>query len=762
MEAIEIYVSSASAKVVHAPEITKGTVGLPVRFTFDEAWKGLGKTAVFSAGGVTKDRVGIVSETTVPPEVLAQVGAILEIGVYGTDTTGECVIPSRMATVDHIHDGADPTGDESINPELPLWQQALAQFEQTNQILDDVKEAAQEARSVAAELEQARENGEFTGQQGPQGPQGLQGEPGVVNIDDAGVSRDSAWSSEKVDEELNLRGGGRFGKYDAKTPGWKRILNIIRATSGTLNVGLVQPSLGYSMVQYAMLDIGGCVQFHNDKNAPTALPVIRQRLNHTYGEDNAIADPAKQAKITKVRIAYPKKDATYPIPDSKGVYKSPANPINCYVDVYLDFDPEWKNNGYDVTRSFIYNFSGVTDSHNCTAITEEVDATDIGMYGEELEFYEYELKEDAELDAEFNEVTASQVTAKSAKAEKLTTGEFEALTANATEQRVEVLYVVDGAGKVKGIITPEQVALQPTIDFNVGTRGMRTYSSSTPNMDSSGTAISNNFALGWGCAANASATFAACVKAIANMWGSAALGGYTKAEYAYMLAAGKYNSKPGSSALFAVGNGTAEGSRSNALEVLANGNVVHQSEISSSNGADYAEFFEWLDGNLENEDRVGLAVCLEGDKIRLAQSGDDVLGIISGTAAVLGDSAEMHWKGKYLTDEYGRMLHDMVEEFEEVEDPETKEVKTVSVGFFPHPRLNPDYDPETAYVPREERPEWDKVGLMGKLYTRDDGTCIAGGYGCVGTDGVLTRSDTPTNIRVMKRTGDNIVLVLMK
>jgi len=32
--------------------------------------------------------------------------------------------------------------------------------------------------------------------------------------------------------------------------------------------------------------------------------------------------------------------------------------------------------------------------------------------------------------------------------------------------------------------------------------------------------------------------------------------------------------------------------------------------------------------------------------------------------------------------------------------------------------LNPDYDPNLQYIPREDRTEWDTVGLMGKLRIR--------------------------------------------
>ena len=222
---------------------------------------------------------------------------------------------------------------------------------------------------------------------------------------------------------------------------------------------------------------------------------------------------------------------------------------------------------------------------------------------------------------------------------------------------------------------------------------------------------------------------------------------------------GKYNAQR-TDAMLVVGNGTSA-TRNNALVVKTDGNVLADGAF-TPNGADYAEFFEWQDGNPSAEDRIGLLVALTGEKIRLAMPGDDVLGIVSGTAAVLGDSAAMHWKYKYMTDEYGRVLYDMVEEFMEYIDPDTNETIPISTGFMPQPRLNPDFDPESTYIPRDERKEWDQIGMMGKLYTRDDGSCSAGDYGCPGENGVLTKSDTPTNIRVMKRTSDNIVLVLLK
>ncbi|MDE4176349.1 peptidase G2 autoproteolytic cleavage domain-containing protein [Phaeobacter sp. PT47_59] len=70
-------------------------------------------------------------------------------------------------------------------------------------------------------------------------------------------------------------------------------------------------------------------------------------------------------------------------------------------------------------------------------------------------------------------------------------------------------------------------------------------------------------------------------------------------------------------------------------------------------GADYAEFFEWLDGNPAGEDRRGLSVVLVGNKIRPAQQGEDPFGVVSATPSVVGDTDNDQWRGKYLRDDFG-------------------------------------------------------------------------------------------------------------
>lgn len=209
---------------------------------------------------------------------------------------------------------------------------------------------------------------------------------------------------------------------------------------------------------------------------------------------------------------------------------------------------------------------------------------------------------------------------------------------------------------------------------------------------------------------------------------------------------GAYNGYSFSEPYLSLGNGT-ESARANAFRAAAAG--VYSSGSYHSSGADYAEYFEWLDGNLDGEDRRGRFVKLDGEKILLAESiDDDILGIVSGNPSVVGDSYEDQWQGQYLTDIYGELL---TEDYTD-EDGTTRKVWV----------LNPDYNPDKPYVPRSERQEWSAVGMMGKLIVIDDGTCSPNDY-CVPTiGGIATKSDGRAGYRVLSRIDDTHIKVLIK
>lgn len=224
---------------------------------------------------------------------------------------------------------------------------------------------------------------------------------------------------------------------------------------------------------------------------------------------------------------------------------------------------------------------------------------------------------------------------------------------------------------------------------------------------------------------------------------------------------GKYNISDTKS-LIIVGNGSKDTTRSNAYKLDANGNGWFEGTVAST-GADYAEYFEWLDGNPDGEDRIGRVVTLEGEKIRYANSDDNyILGIISGTALILGDNPGDEWKDKFLKDEYGRFLTETVEDFIEYYDYETGENVVESTGFVTRKVLNPAFNPDDEYITRKERNEWEIVGMMGKLHVIDDGTCVPNGYAKVSHDGIVTHSDKITTMRVMERINDHIILILKK
>lgn len=124
----KIKFTGATAIASNHEALTVGAVGLVVRFEFNSAWDGLNKIAVFHCGGVTKDVLGSSFPANICPipwECLQEEGETLYCGVYGTDSNGKIIIPSKMARLGTVHPAADPTGDESLDPTLPVWQQAL-------------------------------------------------------------------------------------------------------------------------------------------------------------------------------------------------------------------------------------------------------------------------------------------------------------------------------------------------------------------------------------------------------------------------------------------------------------------------------------------------------------------------------------------------------------------------------------------------------------------------------------------------------------
>lgn len=224
------------------------------------------------------------------------------------------------------------------------------------------------------------------------------------------------------------------------------------------------------------------------------------------------------------------------------------------------------------------------------------------------------------------------------------------------------------------------------------------------------------------------------------------------------LVMGQYNNGEQLDGALIVGGGTWDEDRSNCFRVTGTG--VYASGSYHSSGADYAELFEWADGNPGGEDRIGRFVTLDGDKMRLAQPGDPfVLGVVSGFPSVVGDAFDDQWQGMYQCDVYGRPIWEEAE-IQEGTGTASEAGAAGRTRTVRRRKLNPDYDPEQAYIPRSKRPEWGCVGLMGKLTVIDDGNCQVNGWCAPGAGGIAVHSEERTDFRVIHRIDATHVRVL--
>ena len=173
-------------------KLTSGSVGIPVQFRFSEDWDGLSKVAVFRSGTVKVDVALTESACTVPPEVLAEPGEDLTIGVYGTDGTGNVVIPTVYAFAGGVVRGTAPSGIEPTPQTQPLIDQLVA--------------AAGEALSIAQGVRSDADSGMFNGAKGDKGDKGDPGASGPAGSDGA----DGADGYSPTVDVLTIPGGTRI------------------------------------------------------------------------------------------------------------------------------------------------------------------------------------------------------------------------------------------------------------------------------------------------------------------------------------------------------------------------------------------------------------------------------------------------------------------------------------------------------------------------------------------------------------------------
>ncbi|MDU3707043.1 peptidase G2 [Staphylococcus lugdunensis] len=139
----------------------------------------------------------------------------------------------------------------------------------------------------------------------------------------------------------------------------------------------------------------------------------------------------------------------------------------------------------------------------------------------------------------------------------------------------------------------------------------------------------------------------------------------------------------------------------------------------TQNSADIAELYESQSGQAIE---LGTIVTLDNGKIRKAQPNERILGVISGTAALVANDKSYHHKDRYLVNEYGVTVTKRVQrEFVDDEGNVTHEWRD-------EPVENPDYNPDLPYVSRSDRPEWNAVGLIGQIYTNVEKDVVANDF----------------------------------
>ncbi|WP_307893955.1 peptidase G2 autoproteolytic cleavage domain-containing protein [Bacillus swezeyi] len=169
-----------------------------------------------------------------------------------------------------------------------------------------------------------------------------------------------------------------------------------------------------------------------------------------------------------------------------------------------------------------------------------------------------------------------------------------------------------------------------------------------------------------------------------------------------------------------------------------NGTIKASGSITGSQTfTDYGEYFESITGE---KIPTGTLVALEGDKIRPAEKGDHLLGVISETAGVILGEASFHWSGRYVKNEFGGYVY-------ELQKGSDGEIAMV-------PKEHPDYRPEQEYKSRKDREEWNVVGLVGQVYVKCDEKVKAGDF-IEADGGIATKTDQPGQCwQVMKITSE--------
>ena len=217
--------------------------------------------------------------------------------------------------------------------------------------------------------------------------------------------------------------------------------------------------------------------------------------------------------------------------------------------------------------------------------------------------------------------------------------------------------------------------------------------------------------------AEGNSTTASLQAAHAEGYGTTASGyaahaeGYsTKASSENQHVQGKYNIEDTANTYaHIVGNGTSDTTRSNAHTLDWNGNAWFAGKVTSEN-ANYAEVGQWVDGNTNDEDRIGYFVAID-------------------------DTTE------------GRTM---------VKATSTADVRGVTVDS---PAFSGGYSADKADSNGELSKQYDYVAIMGIVPVIDNGTCTVNGRCMPADDGTAIPSTNNLGYQVIERIDSTHVMI---
>ena len=149
---IKVTFNKTCGRCVQSEPLTSGMVGQTVEFEYSTDFDGLTLTAVFTNGKTTVDVLNPDKQCVIPHEVLDTVGTVVRVGIYAVKGD-ELVIPTVYATIGIVLKGADPSGDVSADPTLPVW----AQLQTLIGDLDDLETEAK--NNLVAAINEAAQTG---------------------------------------------------------------------------------------------------------------------------------------------------------------------------------------------------------------------------------------------------------------------------------------------------------------------------------------------------------------------------------------------------------------------------------------------------------------------------------------------------------------------------------------------------------------------------------------------------------------------------